>query len=44
VFHDIHGGEDIDVEELLHNIEHEDLLENKKRDLDNLETMEKVSK
>jgi hypothetical protein len=44
VFHDSHGGEGIDVEELLCNIEREDLLENRKRDLDNLEMMEKASK
>jgi hypothetical protein len=44
VFHDSHGGEGIDVEELFHNTEHEDLLENRKRGLDNLETMEKASK
>jgi hypothetical protein len=31
VFHDTHGGEGIDVEELLSNIECEDLLENRKR-------------
>jgi hypothetical protein len=30
VFHDSHGGEGIDVEELLRNIERKDLLENRK--------------
>jgi hypothetical protein len=44
VFHDSHGGEGIDVEKILCNIEHEDLLENRKRGLDNLETTEKVLK
>jgi hypothetical protein len=44
VFHDSHSGEAIDVEELLRNIEREDLLENRKRVLDNLETMEKATK
>jgi hypothetical protein len=44
VFHDSHGGEGFDVEELLLNIEHEDLLESRKRGLDNLEMMEKASK
>jgi hypothetical protein len=34
----------IDVEELLRNIEHEDLLENRKGVLDNLEMMEKALK
>jgi hypothetical protein len=32
------------VEELLHNIERDDLLENRKRSFDNLEMMEKASK
>jgi hypothetical protein len=44
VFPDSHGSEGIDVEELLRNIEHEDLLENRNKGLDNLEMMEKVSK
>jgi hypothetical protein len=44
VFPDSHGGEGIDVEELLHNIERDDLLENRKGGLDNLETIEKTSK
>jgi hypothetical protein len=44
VFPDSHGGEGIDEEELLHNIEHEDLLEYRKRGLDNLEMMDKASK
>jgi hypothetical protein len=44
VFQDSHGGEGIDVEELLHNIERKDLLENRNSGLDNLETMEKASK
>jgi hypothetical protein len=44
VFHDSHGGEGIDVEELLLNIGLMDLLENRKRGLDNIETMEKASK
>jgi hypothetical protein len=44
VFPDSNGGEGIDVKELLRNIEREDLLENRKRDLDNIETMEKTSK
>jgi hypothetical protein len=44
VFYDSHGGEGIDVEELLHNIKCKDLLENRKRGWDNLEMMEKASK
>jgi hypothetical protein len=44
MFYDSHGGEGHDVEELLHNIEHEELLENRKRGFHNLEMMEKVSK
>jgi hypothetical protein len=44
MFPDSNGGEGIDVKELLRNIEREDLLENRKRDLDNIETMEKTSK
>jgi hypothetical protein len=44
VFPDSNGGEGIDVKELLRNIEREDLLENRKRDLDNIEMMEKTSK
>jgi hypothetical protein len=41
---DSHGGEGLDVEELLHNIECKELLENKKRGFDKLEIMEKMSK
>jgi hypothetical protein len=44
VFLDSHGGEGIDVEELLHNIEHKNLLNNRRGGLDNLEMMEKASK
>jgi hypothetical protein len=44
VFPDSHGGEGIDVEELLDTTEHEDFLENRKRGLYNQETMEKASK
>jgi uncharacterized protein YqgQ/transcription elongation factor Elf1 len=44
VFDDSHGGEGIDVEELLRNIEHEVLIENRKGGLDNLEMMEKALK
>jgi hypothetical protein len=44
VLYDSHGGEGIDMEELLHNIEHGDFLQNRKRGFDNLETMEKASK
>jgi hypothetical protein len=44
VFHDSHGGEGIYVEELLRNIERDDLLENRKGGLDNVETMEKAWK
>jgi hypothetical protein len=44
VFPDSNGGEDIDVEELLHNIERKDLLNNRKRGLDKLETTVKASK
>jgi hypothetical protein len=43
VFHDGHGGEGLAVEELLCNIEHDVLLENKMRSFDNLEMMEKAS-
>jgi hypothetical protein len=43
VFHDNHGGEVIDVQELLYNIKRDELLENRKRGFDNLETMEKTS-
>jgi hypothetical protein len=43
VFSDSRGGEDIDVEELLRNIERKDLIEYKKRGMDNLEMMEKAS-
>jgi hypothetical protein len=39
-----HGGDDLDVEELLHNIQLEELFENRKRGFDNLEMMEKASK
>jgi hypothetical protein len=39
VLPDSHGGEGVDVEELLRNIECQDLLENRKRGLDNLEMM-----
>jgi hypothetical protein len=41
---DSHSGEGIDMKELLHNIECNNLLENRKRCLDNLDTMKKVSK
>jgi hypothetical protein len=41
---DGHGGEDIDVEELLLNTELKDLIEYRKRGMDNLEMMEKASK
>jgi hypothetical protein len=44
VLHDSHGGEGLDVEEFLRDIMREELLENWKRGLDNLETMEKVLK
>jgi hypothetical protein len=44
VFHDSHGGEGIEVKELLRNIECEELLESRNRGFDNLETMEKASK
>jgi hypothetical protein len=44
VFNDSHGAEGIDVEELLHNIERDNLLGNRKRGMDNLEMMEKASK
>jgi hypothetical protein len=43
VFHDSHGGEGIDVEELLCNTKHNDLLENKKRGLDDGEGVEITS-
>jgi hypothetical protein len=42
VLHDSHGGEGLNAEELLRNVAHEELLENRKRDLDNLQTMEKA--
>jgi hypothetical protein len=44
MFRDSHGGDSLDVEELLCNIQREELLENRKRGFDNLETMEKASK
>ena len=43
VVHESHGGEGLDVEELLRNVAREELLENRKRGLDNIETMEKAS-
>jgi hypothetical protein len=44
MFRDSHGGDDRDVEELLCNIQHMVLLENRKGGLNNLETIAKASK